>query len=380
MRDESVNGRGDCRSRADRQGDVERLAVIEVASWRRDDPEGNVARHHDRVLRGLAQWCPYVEMIAFGVIAFPTRGPSRYLGGEAAMLSDLHVLLDELAVPTPRVGISDGLFAAMAAARRGVVVPHEQAEFFRRQLPVEELGDSRFADLARRLGLHRVGDVADLPRERVTERFTREVLHRYAVARGERDDLPAVRDPHAARRLREVRGEEEAATGQMSFFGDKTDLDRRAAAVALRVTRRLDAHAVWVATRGAGRDPFTAGWCRPFTAPLPPPVSDAPWPGHLPGPAPAVILRHPVEVRLADEHGEAVTVTSRGFFSRPPRLMTVGRGPSRQIVSAAGPWPEESRWWSQLRRRAHVQVISEGNCAWWLMAEQHRWWLAGIYD
>ena len=380
MHDVSVNGHGDCRWRADRRGDVDRLAVIEVASWRRDDPEGDIARHHDRVLRGLAQWCPYVEMIAFGVIAFPTRGPSRYLGGEAAMLTDLHALLDELSVPAPCVGIGEGLFAAMAAATRGVVVPREQGELFRRQLPVEELGDSRFADLAHLLGLHRVGDVADLPRERVTERFTRDVIHRYAVARGDRDDLPAVRDSHAARRLREVRGEEEASTGQMSFFGDRTDLDRRAAAVALRVTRRLDPHAVWGASRGVGRDPFAAGWCRPFTAPAPPTVTNGPWPGYLPGPAPAVILRHPVEVRLTDDKGESVTVTSRGFFSRAPRQMTVGRGPSRRVISAAGPWPEESRWWSELRRRAHVQVISEGNCAWWLMAEQHRWWLAGIYD
>jgi protein ImuB len=122
---------------------------------------------------------PRVEIIRPGVLAFPAKGPARYFGGDdvAAQLAHDHASRCNGAIG---VGVADGLFAALLAARQGaitVVEPGASAPFlapfpvgaFEQARPGAELAE--LCDLLRRLGLRHVGDVAGLPPARLVERF-----------------------------------------------------------------------------------------------------------------------------------------------------------------------------------------------------------------
>jgi protein ImuB len=118
---------------------------------------------------------PRVEIIRPGVLAFPAKGPSRYFGGDDAVarLAGEHASVSG-------VGIADGVFAALLAARRGertVVAPGTSRHFLAPH-PVGALEQARpdadmaaLVDLLRRLGLSHLGDLADLPPARLVERF-----------------------------------------------------------------------------------------------------------------------------------------------------------------------------------------------------------------
>ncbi|MGH9043100.1 MAG: DNA polymerase Y family protein, partial [Acidimicrobiia bacterium] len=63
-----------------------------------------------------------------GLLFVPTRGPSRYHGGDTALAARLAAEAESAGVPEVRVGVADGTFAARLAARRAgpgdaVVVP-----------------------------------------------------------------------------------------------------------------------------------------------------------------------------------------------------------------------------------------------------------------
>ena len=51
-----------------------------------------------------------------GVCAFGARGPARYFGGETALAARIIAAVADLGVES-RVGVADGLFAALLAAR-----------------------------------------------------------------------------------------------------------------------------------------------------------------------------------------------------------------------------------------------------------------------
>ncbi|MFJ8429730.1 hypothetical protein ACIQ9P_00355 [Kitasatospora sp. NPDC094019] len=101
--------------------------------------------------------------------------------------------------PLGLVGVADGLFAAVLAARAGVLVPAGRTAEFLAPYPVAALGDAGLAELLDRLGLPTVGAFAALPAESVADRFgpTGTAAHRLArglqprplVPRGEGPDL-----------------------------------------------------------------------------------------------------------------------------------------------------------------------------------------------
>ena len=79
------------------------------------------ARVFEPVAAALDAVTPRVEVVAPGTVAFGTRGPSRFHGGDAA-LGRLVVEVMTAALPTPgpvRVGIGDGAFTAACASRPG---------------------------------------------------------------------------------------------------------------------------------------------------------------------------------------------------------------------------------------------------------------------
>lgn len=360
-------------------GVVERLLVIAVDEIATPSADGAHERAHVRLLDALTLFCPFTEVIRYGVFALPVRAPSRFLGGEAAVVNNCAALVRRTVGATPRLGIAEGLFSAEAAARRDFVIASGETTAFRRSLPIEELLDDKTATTARRLGLHRVGQFADVEPRRVAERFSRSVAERHRVARGEADTW-SDRDEVLLRRMMEVKGTEQTTAGQQSFFGQRSEGDRRAVAVGFRAAERVGIEEVLTAAVVGGRTPRERVRWRPLGAPEGTSDSSAPWPGHLPPPSPAATLRHPVRLALRDGDAQPVTVNGRGLLSRPPASVDFGRGGAVSIAWCAGPWPHDEAWWAKRARRAHLHVVLVDQRALWLYAERGSWFLAGVFD
>jgi protein ImuB len=106
-----------------------------------------------------------------------------------------------------------------------------------------------------------------------------------------------------------------------------------------------------------------------------------PWPGQLPGLAPAVVHHPPLPAQVTDGSGEPVSVGSRGAASGRPARLVIGNGKPMAINAWAGPWPLEERWWDAGgRRRARFQVCTVGGTAYLLAREGRRWWVEATYD
>ncbi len=157
------------------------------------------ARMFEPVVRALEVFTPRVEVTRPGRCAFPTRGPSRYFGGDVALAD--RVVEAVAAVDGPSapilaaVGVADGPFAAEHAARtayvaaqRGdppvwIVAPGASAEYLA-PLSLTALDQPDFADVLRRLGLHTLGDLAALPAGDVLGRFGVMGVEAHRLARG----------------------------------------------------------------------------------------------------------------------------------------------------------------------------------------------------
>ncbi|MET8627374.1 DNA polymerase Y family protein [Kitasatospora sp. NPDC004669] len=235
-----------------RQGQRLKLAqrLCPELELRDRDPEAET-RRFEPVVAAVEAFTPRVEVIRPGLCAIPVKGPGRYFGGEEALAvkvgaavaealgrppvpdavpgavtvpdavpaapadhadqsdradhadqSDRADRADPAAPPTAphaQVGVADGLFAAVLAARAGVLVPAGRTAEFLAPYPVGALGDETLADLLGRLGLPTVGAFAALPAEAVADRFgpAGTAAHRLArglqprplVPRGEEPDL-----------------------------------------------------------------------------------------------------------------------------------------------------------------------------------------------
>lgn len=144
------------------------------------DPAGE-ARAFETVARATEAITPGVVLERPGVLTFPTRGPSRYFGGDDAL--GVHVLeaVQGVGVRDARVGVADGMFAARLAARTagatGVrVIEPSGTPAFVAPWPVSVLGGvvdggADLAGLLGRLGLPTLGDLAALPAGAVLARF-----------------------------------------------------------------------------------------------------------------------------------------------------------------------------------------------------------------
>lgn len=139
---------------------------------------------------------PGVEVSRPGTIAFATRGPSRYFGGDAALAERTTWMAIGALGSRARVqvGIADGAFAALLAAHDAVgpeqpsVIPTGASPSFLAPQPVDTLieatGDADLVDTLRRLGLRTLGLVADLPATDVLARFGTDGVMVHRVASG----------------------------------------------------------------------------------------------------------------------------------------------------------------------------------------------------
>ena len=107
-----------------------------------------------------------------------------------------------------------------------------------------------------------------------------------------------------------------------------------------------------------------------------------PWPGRVPDPAPAAVHDPPLPAQVVDAAGRPVRVSGRGEVSRPPAEVVVAGGRRRAVAAWAGPWPCDERWWDPEthRRRARVQVATDGGPAYLLTVEAGRWSVEATYD
>jgi protein ImuB len=158
-----------------------------------DVDEANEARAFEVVARAVEAFTPRVVLERPGRCEFPTRGPSRYFGGDDALATRVRSTVVEVLEfePDVRVGIADGAFTARCAARHDVVVPAGESAAFLAPWPVSVLGDDDLASLLVRLGLPTLGAVAALPSDSVLARFGDDGRRFHELARGI-DPGPAV--------------------------------------------------------------------------------------------------------------------------------------------------------------------------------------------
>ena len=75
------------------------------------------ARAFELVVRAVEELVPRLVLERPGQLSFPTRGPSRYFGGDDALGARIVARVRELGVVDVRIGIAEGTFAAGLAAR-----------------------------------------------------------------------------------------------------------------------------------------------------------------------------------------------------------------------------------------------------------------------
>jgi protein ImuB len=161
------------------------------------DPERD-ARLFEPVVVAVEELAPGVEVVRPGLMALPARGPAGFFGGE---LGAAERLVDQVAARTGvecQVGVADGLFAAVLAARRGVAVEAGATPAFLAPMDVDELDRepevdrSELVGLLRRLGLRSLGAFGSLDAADVASRFGADAVLAHRLARG-LDPRPPVR-------------------------------------------------------------------------------------------------------------------------------------------------------------------------------------------
>lgn len=382
---------------------MERLVVIWCPGLLEEGPRGEEARRFAHVLARAGELCPWVHPIRLGVGALPARGPARFFGGEEAVVARLAAVvgaldevrdLDDLAGTDnvgeeARIGIADGLFAAMLAARSELIVPPGGTADFLAPWSVATLARPDLAVTLQRLGITTLGQFAALPAPNVSDRFGADAAACHAVARGESGELAGLRDRAIERRLRVARGEDPdrppdapPPPSQPGFFGGASEADARAARSIVAVQERLGIEAVLIGRLRGGRDPAGQSALVPWGSPDPDstPATGAPWPGRLPPPAPTDVLAVPRRAELVDAEDNVMVVSGRGLLTAPIDRLSVAGGPWEKVAAWAGPWPVTERWWSVRRRRARLQVVTEDGVARLLCSERGRWWVEALYD
>ncbi len=447
------------------------------------------ARVFEPVARAVESITPRVVMDRPGVLSFPTRGPSRYHGGDGGLAERIRDAVGTAGIVELRIGIADGGFAARLAARRSVIVPAGETPTFLACWPVGALGDAALADLLTRLGLRTLGAFAALPAPAVLARLGREGLTAHRLARGEDAHPPALTTPPpdfevsteldppadrvdavafvakgladrlldrlAARGLActqvvvEVESEHGehlsrawrhegaltpgalaervrwqldgwlTATGgltggltrlclipdqvipasgrQLGFWGGDAAATDRAERVFARLQGLLGPDQVVTAVPQGGRTPTErirwVPWGEPREpsphAPIGPvagpvTVEIPPWPGTIPGPAPARVFDPPSAASLLDDGGRPVMVSARGDLSAAPAELRSAALPSGGgvITAFAGPWAQDVRWWDRASRSRRVtwQVVIEESLACLVNVERGAATIAAVYD
>ena len=415
--------------------------------------EAGEARAFEPVVAAIESIAPGVEITRPGLAAIGAQGPTRYFGGETAVVHALSRRLVEVSrdssIGDVLIGAADGSFAAEQAARRGVLVPAGHSAGFLSELPIDTIEAAELVDLLHRLGIRTLGAFADLPARDVLARFgpTGAWVHRQC---GGRDARPiAARSPAiehtvdivfepaldrvdaiafsartgaerfinglvayglactcleviaqtdngeetvrswrqngvlnsvdvldrirwqlegwlnggTGRDLRSVGTPERPTAGvtllrlvavqcvpigahQQSLWSGGAAEDERAHRALARVQTLLGHGSVVTAILDGGREPAERTRLIPWgDEPVAQHGPQQPWPGHIPAPAPSVLIDPPRPVQVLDAVGRAVTITDRGAVPSPPARLGLGSEAPVAITAWAGPWPVDESWW-----------------------------------
>lgn len=155
------------------------------------------ARRFEPVVAALSDVAPLIEVTRPGRCAIPTRGPSRYFGGDRSLVDEVvarvMAVLHETGIAMPgedavRVGVADGDFAAGLAARStssddaGAVIGVGGSAAFLAPLSIATLERPELVDVLGRLGIRTLGAVADMSPRDLIGRFGPDgvAIHRLA--------------------------------------------------------------------------------------------------------------------------------------------------------------------------------------------------------
>ncbi len=182
-------------------------------------------------------------------------------------------------------------------------------------------------------------------------------------------------------RLALVPDEVVAASGrQLGFWGGETAADERAQRAVVRLEALLGPEAVRVPVEAGGRraddgirlvpsngvDLVARVSNRAGVRDGEPVSGDGPrpWPGSLPAPSPA--SHGPaLAVELVDQAAAPIRVDGRGQVSGEPARCRIDGGSWVEVVSWAGPWVIDERWWDPERHRrwARFQLVTADGVA-----------------
>ncbi|MGQ0775440.1 MAG: DNA polymerase Y family protein [Pseudonocardiales bacterium] len=197
-------------------------------------------------------------------------------------------------------------------------------------------------------------------------------------------------------------------TLQRGLWGEPGEDDERAGRALVRVQGMLGPDAVLTGVLGGGRGPAEQVRLVPWGE-APAPVRGAedplagssgdtedslagpPWPGRLPAPSPSRVPPRPLPAEVLDDVGRIVGVSARGVLTGVPYRVAVDGHPPRRVLTWAGPWPVEQRWWEPGggQRCARLQAVLDAEpgpgrasepLAVLLVCERGRWQVEGIYE
>src|SRR5262249_5478040 len=157
------DGHGDAGHRVTAPSPV-RVLVLWCPDWPLDPA---AARAFERVVSGVEELCPRVEVLHPGACAIGARGPARYFGGEGALAGEIIETVTGGGLPPPgraaRRGVSPPAAppaGGPAAAPAGAPRPGAGGPAPR---PVSVLDSEELTELLPRLGIVTLGDFARLP-------------------------------------------------------------------------------------------------------------------------------------------------------------------------------------------------------------------------
>jgi hypothetical protein len=374
---------------------MERYLVIWCNDLLEQNEEGREKRAFEQILEEISSLTTHIEVVRPGVCAVPTRGPSRYFGGDPALCLRVAEAV-ETAVPgtSAGIGVADGLFAAVLAARFGgnLVIPAGGTPAFLAPWPVGVLERLDLAELLVRLGIRTLGQFAALPPRHVLARFGTDGTACHMAAAGGTGELPGLRSLTGTRPATRESERTGPVIRQPGFWGGTAESDIRAGTAFARIQGDLGPEEVLFGRIQGGRTPSerarlvpvdndTVGTTQPGEAGPTSHSDTGPWPGRIPAPSPAIVLSDPLPVEVQDAAGSPVVVSARVLLSSAPARISTSGGPWTEVTGWAGPWPTDDLWWSpDHRRRARVQVVTASGEAMLLASEAGSWWLEGIYD
>ena len=153
---------------------------------------------------------------------------------------------------------------------------------------------------------------------------------------------------------------------QLKLWGGVTQVDETATRAIGRLTELLGSTAVHLVKWQGGRDLqdnfqlVSASHFQTRQSELNASTEKPKWRGSLPTPSPSVVYSEPQLVQVVDKDKNLLRVSARHELSAEPVQLIISKQ-RYKVISWAGPWPIEEKWWdtARSRRLVRLQVVIE---------------------